>query len=97
MIVLESSCYVALLRNDTTSLRRGIQSVDDLLKGKWVYTNLTDKERSFAINCRAQCYHFLGDLDAAERGYNESIRLDPDEPRWYINRGDSGDRWGDLT
>ena len=51
-------------------------------------------ERSFAFNLRAQCHHFLGEMEQAEKDYTESIRLAPDEPRWYSNRAQFWDQQG---
>ena len=67
LICLESSIYISVLNNDVDSLRRGMLSVTEFLDGKWGYYKLHDKERSLAINCRAQCHHFLGNLTEAER------------------------------
>jgi hypothetical protein len=35
---------------------------------------------------RAQAHHVLGETDLAEKDSNESIRTEPREPRWYLNR-----------
>ncbi len=86
LICLQNSVYVSLLRNDPDGFRREIQTVDEFLTSDWPREPFTDQDRSFAINCRAQCHQFLGHLAEAEPDYNESIRLDPDEPRWYSNR-----------
>ena len=90
LINLESSIYLSLLNNDLDGFRRKIQTVGELLDKKLPHPRFSDNEIGFAINCREQCHHYLGDWRAAERDYSESIRLDPSEPRWFINRGNSG-------
>jgi tetratricopeptide (TPR) repeat protein len=94
LIYLESSIYLSLLRSDLDGFRREIQTVGEFLDEKLPHAAFIDEEKSFAINCRAQCHQFLGNLTEAERDYSESIRLDPNEPRWYLNRAQFWDQRG---
>jgi hypothetical protein len=72
------------IRRDKSGLRHNIELVDQLLASEQFEINIY--QRSFALNCRAQSRHFLGDLNGALEDYNESIRLAPEEPRWLANR-----------
>src|SRR5262249_13656299 len=86
--------YVAASRSEPRGFREIIRNIDELLDDDWSYGPLTPSERAFAINCRAQCYHFLGDSERARKDYDESIRLAPEEPRWLVNRAQYRDASG---
>ena len=83
--------YAGSLPYDASSFADTIKHVDEMLSADWPNDPLTDRQRGFAFDIRAQCHQFLGEIDAAESDYNESIAKALDEPRWYLNLGaDSG-------
>jgi Trypsin-like peptidase domain len=86
LIFLQSMIFLLHLQTDQAACRLVISDVDDILSEKRIVAMLTSWERSFATNCRAQCFAFLGDDAKAQIDYAESIRLAPLEPRWYVNR-----------
>jgi tetratricopeptide (TPR) repeat protein len=86
--------YAASLPHDASTFRDAIKSIDEMLSDDWSNNPLTDSERGFAINLRAQCHHFLGEMEEAERDYNKSILQAPDEPRWYLNRAQYWEQQG---
>ncbi len=47
---------------------------------------LTNWERAFALNVRAHAKGALGQSMEALVDYAESIEIDPENPRWYLNR-----------
>jgi tetratricopeptide (TPR) repeat protein len=49
---------------------------------------------AWALQLRAQARHHLGDLKSAEADFAESIRLDPEEPRWWSARAKFFDATG---
>ena len=69
--------------SNSIGCQSAVKRMDALLE-RWRPSELTDFERCFAINCRAQGYHFLNDLEKAKASFAESIQLDPSEPRWYV-------------
>ena len=78
----QARIYLACTSSDTSWFSQNIKRLNKLLGDR----DFTDSERAFLINCRAQSYHFLGDLENARVDYGESIRLAPEEPSWRINR-----------
>jgi hypothetical protein len=68
--------------------------MDEMLREEDIDMRLTPFEQSFAFNCRAQCHAFLGETAAAEKDYAESIRLDPGQVQWYMNRASFWDANG---
>jgi tetratricopeptide (TPR) repeat protein len=68
---------------DESQFRRSLAILQDLLKSD----NLPPSVRGSAMSMRANVYDNLGDIDAALRDYNESIRLNPDNPNARENRG----------
>ncbi len=86
LICAQIDIYIAVLESEADGLRNIIKSINKMLGPNWIAGALSESERAFAINCRAQCYHFLGELEHAETDYAESIRIDPDEPTWHFNR-----------
>jgi hypothetical protein len=79
---LQAGIYLDYNSGRESDLQGDIAQADRLLAN----APLQEHERGFAMNCRAQARHFLGDLDGAKKDYEESIRLDPVEPRWRLNR-----------
>ena len=71
-----------------------LKRADDLLRRDFPFHHLSNWERSFAINLRAQCHFFLDEMNEAEKDYNESISLAPTEPSWYVNRARYWDKAG---
>jgi tetratricopeptide (TPR) repeat protein len=70
--------YAIPRQADTTG---EIRAIDELLaKGPF-----NAHQRAFLINCRAQTYQLLGNLEFARDDYDASMRLDPEEPRWPLN------------
>jgi hypothetical protein len=55
---------------------------------------LDDRERAWFTNCRAQIHLLLQHFEDAEDDYNESILLNPSQPRWYLNRAQYWDSRG---
>ena len=86
LIHCQNLIYVDCLIHDARVVSGSCEKLDEMLSDKWDNDPLTEPERGFAINIRAQCHHYLGELDDAKRDYDEAIRLQPDEPRWYLNR-----------
>jgi len=94
LIHTQNIIYQGCLRSDDSQFLLAVAEMNKMLREDWMYGTLTDAERSFATNCRAQCKAFLGEIQEAERDYGESIRLLPDQPRWYLNRADFWDHSG---
>jgi tetratricopeptide (TPR) repeat protein len=82
----QNTVYVAVLGGRGEWLRDALKMVNRLVSDDWMNEPLSGIERAFALNVRAQCHHFLGELAEAEKDYAESIRLAPDQPSWYVNR-----------
>ena len=76
------------LRPEPSWFQPVIEDMNKMLGDNPGLDPLTPWERSFAINCRAQCHVFLGQAESGSLDYAESIKLPPDEPRWYVNRAD---------
>jgi len=85
--------YVARFNSLPEGFHNAREKLDEMLGDDWP-NSLTDRERSYAFNLRAQCHHFLGEMEQAEKDYGESIRLAPDEPRWYLNRAQFWEQQG---
>jgi tetratricopeptide (TPR) repeat protein len=86
--------YVAHLQNmllesransEQAGFRRIVQYTTGSLSPEW-REPLTIQQKAFVLNIRAQSHRFLGETVEAEGDYGESIRANPDEPRWYWNR-----------
>ncbi len=88
LIHTQNSIYTAVLRPEPSWFQPVIEDMNKMLGDNPGLDPLTPWERSFAINCRAQCHVFLGQAESGSLDYAESIRLAPDEPRWYVNRAD---------
>jgi tetratricopeptide (TPR) repeat protein len=85
-ICIQSIVYRASALSDPKGFRHVVAETTRILGAEPSTFELTAYDSSFLHNLRAQAHHFLGELDDAERDYTESIRLAPDEPRWYLNR-----------
>jgi len=85
--------YVARLNSLPKGFQNARAKLEEMLGRDWP-NPLTDSERSYAFNLRAQCHNFLGDMEQAEKDYAESILLAPDEPRWYLNRAQFWEQQG---
>jgi hypothetical protein len=67
--------------------RDTLKRADDLLRRDFYpFRRFSSEDRSFAINLRAQCHFFLDEMNEAEKDYNESVKLAPRVPNWYVNR-----------
>ena len=55
---------------------------------------LAESETALAHHLRARAHHYLGNLEGAESDYAESIRLEPEEPRWRLARAKLYDERG---
>ena len=55
---------------------------------------LVESETALAHHVRARARHHLGDSDAAEGDFAESIRIEPDERRWRLARAKLYDETG---
>jgi tetratricopeptide (TPR) repeat protein len=73
---------------------RAVAGLDALPKRPWPYPPLSDDERAFLFNLRAQAHQFLGKLKEAEEDYALSIRADPDVPWWYQMRAQFWEQLG---
>ena len=91
---MEGKIYVARLTADTAEFRRTLKRADDMLRRDFPFHPLTDWGRSFAVNLRAQCHFFLGEMRQAGEDYNESITMAPNHASWYVNRARYWDKVG---
>lgn len=96
LIYIQWSIYLACLDSSREDILESLEDVQSLINSDWPCVPLSKNDRSFAVNLRGQCYGFLGEFDRAEEDYNESIRLAPDQPRWYTNRAQYWDQRGKL-
>jgi hypothetical protein len=94
MIHLQNLVYLAALDLRADAPEAVLQTVDEFLHRNPLADQLTDNQRSFVLNLRAQVYHLQRRPSLAERDYAESIRLAPNEPRWYLNRAQFWDQEG---
>ena len=86
LIHFQNIVYCACIESLPEKLLYAGESMNALLQFDAAGHVLSVAERAFAVNIRAQCNHFLGSMAAAEKDYNASINLAPDQPRWYLNR-----------
>lgn len=89
-LLLQNSLYLGHLDADKSIFREAVAGTDALLSKPY----LDARERSYLTNLRAQSRHYLGQYDEALQDYNESIRLSPREPTWYVNRAQYWDQRG---
>jgi tetratricopeptide (TPR) repeat protein len=82
----QSVIYEACLHADIANFRSALAEMGRMQRRDWRYGALTDGEQSLAMSCSAQCHHFLGEIDEAERDYGSAISLAPGEPNLYLNR-----------
>jgi tetratricopeptide (TPR) repeat protein len=88
----QNMIYLSHVRSQPEGFRNLLTSTD-----LWIKDGLqrfSESERGFLCNLRAQCHQFLGELKEAEKQYDESVRLAPTEPRWYLNRAQYWDQVG---
>jgi tetratricopeptide (TPR) repeat protein len=86
LIHLENIIWDSHTHGDPSGLHYIVERTTHALGPTWSGVSFTVRGLSFLLNLRAQAHHLLGEMDEAESDYAESIRLDPDEPRWYLNR-----------
>jgi hypothetical protein len=86
LIHTQNVIFEAVLSSDLSGFRFAKRRLDEMLGREWGNEPLSNTEKSFAFNCRAQCQLFLGELESARRDYGDSIRLDPGDPQLYLNR-----------
>ncbi len=86
LITIQLKVYLAYLESSREGFQDSLKTVQELIDRDWPYAPLSKDELSFAVNLRGQCNHFLGDAERAEKDYTESIKLAPNQPRWYENR-----------
>ena len=94
LILIQAKIYLGCAYGDQEVLQRERQSMDWLLGDEEFVDSLSAHELAFAYNLQAQCYHFLGELGKAEAGFDQSIKLEPSDRRWYLNRAQFWDRRG---
>ena len=87
--------YVARFNPAPEFLQGALDGVERMLGKTWA-NPLSVREQSFAFNLRAQCHQFLGKMHDAQKDYEKSIRLAPDEPRWYLNRAQFWQQQGQV-
>jgi tetratricopeptide (TPR) repeat protein len=86
MIHLQAILYECYAHSDPSGFKLVVEATSQHLRPGWTGETFTSYERSFALNLRGQAYHLLGEAELAKRDYDESLRLEPQEPRWYLNR-----------
>jgi tetratricopeptide (TPR) repeat protein len=86
--------YLARARSAPDICKEALAGLDALLKRGWPYTPLTDYERAFRFNVRAQAHQFLGKLKEAEDDYARSIHANPGTPLWYQMRAQFWEQTG---
>ncbi len=89
-LMLQNALFLGHLDGDRSAFEETLAGADSLLSRPF----LEKHDRSFLTNCRAQARHYLGDWSGALKDYNESIRLAPSEPIWYLNRAQYWDQVG---
>ena len=67
--------YQGRIDSDPMLYRVVIEATNQRFDGDWLRNPPSDDDRSFAFNLRAQCHHFLGQMEQAEKDYTESILL----------------------
>jgi hypothetical protein len=85
-IYMQSILNYACARADASLFQHAIEMTDQVLRPDLFGNTLTNYEKSFVVNVRAQAHHLLGEMSLAEKDYIESIRTEPQEPQWYLNR-----------
>jgi tetratricopeptide (TPR) repeat protein len=91
---LQSVIYHAAVLADPMGFRHVVSETNRILGAEASIFCLTEHDRSFLNNLRAQAHHFLHDFESAEKDYTSAIRLGPKDPRWYLNRAKFWDDTG---
>jgi hypothetical protein len=86
----------ARARSAPRTCARALERLDALSKRGWPYEPLSDADRAYLFNLRAQAHEFLGKLKEAESDYGESIRFEPDEGGSYLMRASLRQQMGRL-
>ncbi len=90
----QSVLYQAFAHSRPQDFRFVETETSFILGLSWEVAPLDDHDKSYFYNLRAQAHHFLGEFAEAERDYEESLRMEPTEPRWYLNRAQYWDQKG---
>ena len=77
LIHFQNIIYGGYVNSDSRYYRYVIKMMNWMLGNHWLGQPPSKKERSFVLNLRAQCHHFLGETRQAEKDYGESIRSCP--------------------
>jgi Trypsin-like peptidase domain len=86
IINLQNYMYDAVVRLDQSSFQFLVGATTRLLGMDWPGEPLSEHERSWVFSIRAQAHHFLHEIELARDDYDKSIRIEPEDPRWYLNR-----------
>jgi Trypsin-like peptidase domain len=83
---LQNFVYDSVACSNTGGFRFIVDRTTHILGPDWSGEPLTEHETGWVLNLRAQAHHSLGEMDEARDDYDESIRIEPKEARWYLNR-----------
>jgi Trypsin-like peptidase domain len=86
IINIQNFVYRAAARFDRPSFQFVVEWTAHVLGPNWPGEPLTEHERSWLSNIKAQARHLLGEMDQARDDYDESVRTEPQDARWYLNR-----------
>jgi Trypsin-like peptidase domain len=94
MIEIYSELYASYADPDRQSLARGIECLDILITWHEGRNPEGTKYRAALVNARAQFRELSKDFLGALKDYSQAIPLDPDEPRWLVDRANFWNRRG---
>jgi tetratricopeptide (TPR) repeat protein len=94
LIQIQAGVYLARSYDTRAGFVDELEALQWLLQNKEFVVSLTPHELAFACNLRAQCYHFLGEMEKAEAGYDQSISVERSDARWFLNRAQFWDQRG---
>ncbi len=94
LIYGQALIYAKHTHDEPDGYRFALKQIQWILDDETITEPITEHELAFAYNLRAQCHHFLGEMEKVEEGYNESIEAEPSDPRWYLNRAQYWDQRG---
>jgi tetratricopeptide (TPR) repeat protein len=94
LIYYQSLIYLKHTNDDPDGFRLILEGIEWILDDATFMEAMTKHELAFAYNLRAQCHHFLNEMEKAQEDYNKSIEVEPSEPRWYLNRAQYWDQRG---
>jgi tetratricopeptide (TPR) repeat protein len=92
MIHLQNIIFETCAYSEQAGFQYVVERTTKVLSPEWSGEPLTDHERGFALNLRAQAHYFLEEMKEAEDDYGRSVHEDPHEPRWYLNRAQFWDQ-----